>query len=599
MTGTKEPQFLKKDENIILQGAKHAIKERDLDRARDLLTRLLKEEPKNAEYWIWLSAAVENEKERLYCLETAHKLEPENQAAKHGLRIMGALPLDDSVKPFTVAHPYKWKETLPQIKVEGKKRLKDNPLFRSFIWLGIGVVFFGMFLIGYGLFFPQGNNFYITPTHRPTFTLSPTLTLTPVYRTSTPTFLGPTPLSFFLPYTYTKTPLYALTEHPILTRSSFESGLRFLGSGDYKTARAQFERVLENEPDAADVYYFIGETYRLEENYSEARQNYQEALNRDLGFAPAFLGRALMTLALYPESDVTADFDSAISLDDQYIEAFIQRGAYLIGRGFPRAAIQDLEKAIELDPGSARAWMYRAQAELMEGEVEQALESALKANEQDMTLVPVYLVLAQAYLANGDHIQAAAMLQTYTIYEPDNVSAYLSLGTALNATGDYSTALTMLNKYLNENPHDAEAYFQRGLSHLYMGNPKLAEVDFRDAVRYNSFDFDAQLGLARAYYEQGKPGDAYVQAETNAYPLAKSNWTKAQVYYWEALFLEQINDPLSKQGARNSWLKLLALPAGIMPTDWRETAFEHLGITPTRTPTNTSTKTPTLTLSGP
>jgi len=46
-------------------------------------------------------------------------------------------------------------------------------------------------------------------------------------------------------------------------------------------------------------------------------------------------------------------------------------------------------------------------------------------------------------------------------------------------------------------------------------------------------------------------------------------------------------------------LKLLALPAGIMPTDWRETAFEHLGITPTRTPTNTSTKTPTLTLSGP
>ena len=73
--------------------------------------------------------------------------------------------------------------------------------------------------------------------------------------------------------------------------------------------------------------------------------------------------------------------------------------------------------------------------------------------------------------------------------------------------------------------------------------------------------------------------------DQKVYPLAKTDATKAQVYYYEALYLQEIGDPLSKQGADNAWTKLIALPADVMPADWRTQAFQYLNITPTYTPT--------------
>ena len=127
---------------------------------------------------------------------------------------------------------------------------------------------------------------------------------------------------------------------------------------------------------------------------------------------------------------------------------------------------------------------------------------------------------------------------------------------------------------------------------LPMPSAGSAQADFKSAIANDPSDFDAQLGLARALDMQGKYRDAYIQVDQKALPLAKTDATKAQVYYFEALYLEEIGDKLSLQGAANSWTKLIALPADVMPADWRTLAFQHLKITPTFTPTLT----PTITL---
>jgi hypothetical protein len=81
----------------------------------------------------------------------------------------------------------------------------------------------------------------------------------------------------------------------------------------------------------------------------------------------------------------------------------------------------------------------------------------------------------------------------------------------------------------------------------------------------------------------------------NAYPLAKTNEQKAQVYYWEAHFLDEMGDPQSLLGAGNAWNQLIMLPPEAMPAAWRTEAYQHLNITPTYTPTLhiTLTQTPT------
>ena len=531
---------------------------------------------------------METSKERLYCLQTAIQLDPQNAAAKRGLILLGALPPDDSVPPFPINRPRHWEEQLI-ISHEGQEKLAgwENPLARVFIILGIAVVVLGLVFVS-SLFLQKKTSpaIPIIRTHRPTQTASPTPTDTvpPNLRSATPTFLGATPLWLFLDKTYTPTPLYVVTVHPVISNSAFQAGLRFLAAKDYKDALALFQQVEGLEPSAPDVYYYVGEIYRAQGNYRPALNEYQKAINKDANFAPAFLGRALANLALNPKADVSNDLNGAITLDPHYADAYIQRGKYLLP-GNPAAAESDFRAATEISPNSALAYLYLADSQMALGEYDVALASAQRANQIDLTLVPVYLALARGYIATGQSDQAVSVLHTYTIYAPNDTSAFLDLGEAYNAAGQYQMALKSLNQAVDADRRNPDAYTQRGYAYFYLKEASQAVADFRSAIIYNPSDFDAQLGLGRALDLGKKPGDAYIQIEQHANPLAKTDATKAQVYYWEAVYLEEIGDKLSLQGADNDWNRLIALPADVMPVEWRMQAYQYLNITPTYTPT--------------
>ena len=586
-------------ENTMLTEAIQALRTHDLARARDLLTRLLKTDQKNVQYWLYLSAVVDTQKERLYCLQTALQIEPDNAAAKRGLILLGARPPDDSVPPFPVNRPRLWAEKLafPKDPLQ-HPRGWANPVTRLFMILGLSVIILGLFVGGYMLL-PHGAKPAIlhTPTRRPTATITftPTPTIPPGQRTSTPTFLGPTPLSAFLDKTYTPTPLYVVTEHPVTSNSAFVAGLRFLAAKDYKNALVLFQQAQSLEKTAPDFGYYIGEIYRAQGNYRSARDEYQKAINLDANFAPAFLGRARANLALNPTADVLPDLNESIRLDPKYAEAYIERGMYLLIKD-PAAAEPDLKAALDITPDSALANLYLANAQLALGENHAALASAQRANELDLTLVPVYLALARAYIATGQPELAVSVLQTYTVYAPNDTSAFLDLGTSYNTAGLYQPAVNILNRAIDADRRNPEGYYQRGFAYLNLNKASLAEADFKQAIAYDPRDFDSQLDLGRAYELEKKPGDAYIQINRNAEPLAKTNKTKAQVYYWEALYLEEIGEPLSLEGAANAWSKLIALPEDAMPAEWRLEAYQHLKITPTPTPTLIPTSTPTRTI---
>jgi tetratricopeptide (TPR) repeat protein len=582
---------LEAGENTMFREAVEALRAGDRARARDLLTRLLKTEQNNVNYWVWLSAAVDTEKERLYCLQTAGRIDPNNTAAKRGLTLLGALPPDDAVPPFPVNKPRLWEERLavpapPKAELHGW----ENPVTRIFIILGIA---FGVLVlyVGGSLWLTGGSvpGVYEPTRRRVTLTFTPTAT--PVIQTPTPTFPGPTPLSHFLPVQYTATPLYIATEHSAMTRASFDAGLHSLAREDYETARIQFQDVLDHEPEAADAYYFIGESYRAEGDYRAARSAYQQAINLDPDFAPGFLGRARANLALNPNAVVLEDINNAILIDPHFAEAYIERAAYLASRD-PSAAIADTQTALEINPDSALAYLYQAQAQLALNQDEAALESVRRANQIDLTIVPVYLTMAQAFFSLGQAAQAVGPMQTYTTYVQDDEGAWASLAQAYNAAGQWELAIAAASKALQLDTRNGSGYLQRGLGYLGQERASLAVEDLRTAVAYLPNSFDAHLGLARALHMDGLAGDAYIEAQNNAYPLARTDAQKAEVYYWEAIFLDEMGEIPT---AKDSWYRLIGLPATAMPEEWRNQAFEYLDITPTFTPTPRASRTPTAT----
>ena len=66
------------NDETIFQDAVDALRRGDRARAKELLTLLLKTDQNNATYWVWMSASVDNTKERIYCLQTALQADPQN-----------------------------------------------------------------------------------------------------------------------------------------------------------------------------------------------------------------------------------------------------------------------------------------------------------------------------------------------------------------------------------------------------------------------------------------------------------------------------------------------------------------------------------------
>jgi hypothetical protein len=69
-------------EDVMLQEAIEAIRQGQRARARDLLTRLLRTNQSNSEYWLWMSSVVDTYKEQVYCLQNVVRLDPKSSAAR-------------------------------------------------------------------------------------------------------------------------------------------------------------------------------------------------------------------------------------------------------------------------------------------------------------------------------------------------------------------------------------------------------------------------------------------------------------------------------------------------------------------------------------
>jgi tetratricopeptide (TPR) repeat protein len=580
----------------MFQEAVQAIHQGQRARARDLLTRLLRADQRNAAYWLWMSSVVTTPKEQVYCLQSALRLDPGNQSARRGLTTLGALPPNASLKP--VPPPRRqWVVEVQEVhEVSGVRRLLGNPVVRvmliSFAALAlIGVV--GFFFIRWAST-PERNTAVIFPTSTPgpppTLTFTPTpINYTPTPPTATPTFEGGIPpLWLRLEATFTSTPTYVATMH--ITNEAFNNALRLYREGDLETALERMQQAAQFEPQAPDIQYFLGEIQLALDDPQKALAAYQQAIDIDPSFAPAYLGRAIARGKIDPDADVLEDLDKAIELAPDLKQAYLERVAYYMATGDFDAAREELEVLERSYPDTAQLALYRAQIHLAEGEYEEALEMAEKANRLDPSLLPTYLALGQAALLNEDYETAAEALDVYMLYEQGDPQALLLYGQTLYATGQYSETLTTMESALELDKGLADAYYYRGLVYLEQDEGQLAINEIVLARNLDRTSFAYSLALGRALLSANRLAEARDQL-TAAGRLAESDEELAQVYYYRALAIEAIGN---QPAADRDWQALLGLPEEAVPGAWLRAARARLATpTPTRTPTRTPTATRT------
>lgn len=582
------------DEETIFQKAQEALQEGDRVKAKDLLTRLLQHTKTNAEYWFWMSAVVDTRKEQIFCLQRALQCDPEHAGAQQGLIWFRNHP-NDAVSPAPIPAIH-WKVLIPDLVEEHER----PPLLkrRQVVLAGI-LSLLVVFALGTGIFGSRGRTWLpfrirLTVTPRrwtPTPSLVPSVTPSPAI-TATTMPPSPTPLSALLAETYTPTPLYINTPHAV--SEAYRLGLSAYQREDWEQAFKYMQQVADAQPDAPDVWYYIGEIERMRGNLQAALDAYAQSIAVDDNFAPAYLGRARVLQARRStDANIPELLTQAISLDPNLSEGYLSLSVYYLEVQDTMQAAQVITQAQILLPDSPLPYLYHAQLALQNGNAKVALEAAQQAYQRDVTLLPAYLAQGQAYLALGEADKALPLLDTYTRFAPEDARGWVALGSAnLQSGGEITITLKAADQALSLDDRLLEAYLLQGQASLKAGDYQQAINSYALARRLDNRSFEASLGLGRALYLNDRLAEANSQMSVTA-KLAQDEAQLGQVYYWQA----QIQEDLQRfKDAENTWEALLALPKAEVSPEWRATASAHLRkLRATATPTPTPTKTPTAT----
>jgi tetratricopeptide (TPR) repeat protein len=587
-------------EDTMFRDAVTALRKGDKPRAKELLTLLLKADQNNPTYWIWLSASVDNTKERIYCLQTALNLNPENNTAKRGLIMLGALAPDETIQPFAMNRPRAWEEKLllanEKAREKGLKALMKSPVVRL---AGIGAVALGLIaVLVFGFLLPRQTNFVSTATSTPG--PSPTYTATPTIfgavAQPTKVSIGPTPLWMMLKETYTPTPVYVSTPHGGASGDYARTAKLAIQQGNWDLYISSMQAMMTMEPNAADIPYLIGEAYRIKGDGSRALAAYNDSIRINDKFGPAYLGLALARLLEDPGADVEFLFDEAIKLDPNFGQSYIELARYHLSHRDTKSALADLDKAVKIMPNSSDVYIEYAKVYMALDDNKKALAAAEKAYEIDITVLPVYQLLGELYIQNGQYQRAIEALDVFVVYEPEDAEALALSGRAYYEMKNYETAVKQLDRAFDLSPNSLRRYYvYRGLANLELENVDQAVTDLEKATEVDQKSYDITFGLARAYFMQEKFGSAF-QKIVAVKAFAKTDEQMAMALYWSAMIQEKRNQ---RQEAVKDWQALLAMNKSVVTAEMRKAAEESLRsmITPSNTPKGgIKTTTPTVTL---
>ena len=595
----------------------------DRIRARELLSRLLHADSSNAEYWIWMSAVVDSRRERIYCLESAIKLDPTNRAAMRGLIILGVRTPEEAELASAVRIPRRQVAAITTGPAVGREV--------NIPWKVIGVGAVGLVTLAfiYGLssrvIAPWVRSLMGRQPYRPASTLpppsptpsatskpgTPTITLLPaatrVMRTPIPTELAGTPLELLIENSVTPTPLLGVTPNAY---GAYELGINALIRGDYQTAWDFMDQVTDADPSLPDAHYFKAEALRLMDEIGGSIMAYDRAVQLDNEFAPAFLGRG--HALLFRDRDAAIDdFYRAIDRDPSMTQAYLALGEVYVEDKLWLRLETTMEAALEAGVTTPRIYIYLSEAQMLRGKFDDALENALEGSANDPSMLPGYLAVGRAYVtlgintfAPGYYSSALWPLMTFITYDQSNHRAWGYLGRAYVSLGYYDEALMVLETALEIEENYAPALIARGIYFTIMGDYEAAEVDFGLAYRHGIQSFDLLYWSRRFYYLAGdyeealkNLGLAIVEANKET-KLVYKELKLSETYALRALIYE--TNPDLRDDAILNWEWVLSM-TNVRP-ETRALAESHLaeltGRAPTRTPTASPTPTATRTSTG-
>ncbi|MCE0499336.1 MAG: tetratricopeptide repeat protein, partial [Methylacidiphilales bacterium] len=275
-------------------------------------------------------------------------------------------------------------------------------------------------------------------------------------------------------------------------------GNALLKKGQADEAMVQYRKALEINPKDATADYDLGNAFLQKGHVDEAMIQYQKALktNPNSVLARFNLGNAFLQKGQVDEA--MTQYQMALEIDPDYAMAHFNLGSALAQKGQVDEAMVQYQKALEIDPNNAMAHFNLGNALLQKGQMDEAIaqfEKGLEINPKDAT---AHYDLGNALLQKGQMDEAIAQFEKALEINPNYADGHNNLGVALFQEGRVDEAIAQFRKALEINPNSDLAHNSLGIAFFQTKRIDEAIVQFQEALRLNPHDSEAQSNLAKA-----------------------------------------------------------------------------------------------------
>ena len=231
---------------------------------------------------------------------------------------------------------------------------------------------------------------------------------------------------------------------------------REVDSQNYEAAKRIYNELIQANPTIAETYYRLGFVAIQENDYDEARDNFDKAsilaptVEKYTKAKNILAGKILQeaTASLRMNDIITAErkAKTALRINSEFGSAYGLLGYIKLKQGDIGSALENYEKAVEYNPSSRSAWYNLGSTYRRTKQYEKAEKALLKAIEIEPSYAKSYTTLGQVYLALNEPKKAEENLKTSIALSPNSAAARESYGELLNNQERYTEAIVHLSE---------------------------------------------------------------------------------------------------------------------------------------------------------
>ena len=267
-------------------------------------------------------------------------------------------------------------------------------------------------------------------------------------------------------------------------------------SGNEKEALIHHQRAVRFMPQNPEAWLNYGKSLLALNRNEEAVNTLNNALKINAQYPEALLNTAIALRNLQKEHEALALIDQVLSLQSEFYEGWLNKAITLKALKRIDEALACFDRAIKISPEKKDAWLSVGDTLLESARMKDALACYEKLIELDPNHPEGHIKRGLVLQKIGNLSDALVCYEKAIDLDPTNMGAYICKSGVLIELKEFEDALVCINKRLTLNPNIADAYVDRATVLESLNRNPEAKICFQTALKIDSKNVQAKLGLA-------------------------------------------------------------------------------------------------------